>query len=131
MKPYSIFPLRITIGIMFFIFGIQKFFAFGTMAGYAASVGLPLANAAVIIAALLEIFGGLLIIIGLQARPAALVLTVYLALVILFFDLTVLSTPFAGLKDIGMINFLKNIALFGSAFTLYLAGPGRWALDKA
>ncbi|HLD06328.1 MAG TPA: DoxX family protein [Candidatus Nanoarchaeia archaeon] len=130
MKPFSIFPLRLTLGIMFFIFGIQKFFAFDTMTGYAAGVGLPLAGAAVIIAALLEIFGGLLIVIGLQARRAALVLALYLVLVILFFDLTILGTPLAGLADAGMINFLKNLALLGAALTLYLSGPGRWALDK-
>ena len=27
-------------------------------------------------------------------------------------------------------NALLNLALFGAALTLYLSGPGRWALDK-
>jgi len=130
MKPFALFPLRLTLGVMLFIFGVQKIVAISATAGYAESIGLPWARVLVGAAAVVEIVSALLIILGFLIRYAALVVAAYLFAIILVFDLTLLLTPFSALTEqFGIINLLKNITLFGAAFSLYFTGPGGWALD--
>lgn len=73
-------PVRLIVGITFFAHGAQKLFAWfggygleGT-AGWMASIGLEPGLLLAALAGSAEFFGGLLLIMGLLVRPAALVL---------------------------------------------------------
>ncbi|MEW6257037.1 MAG: DoxX family protein [Pseudomonadota bacterium] len=69
--PYGLFLLRAALGAMWISHALMKLFLFGIsgFAGYLTSLGLPGALAAPVI--LIEFVGGLLILLGLYARPAA------------------------------------------------------------
>lgn len=72
--PYAALLLRLTLGVMFLSHGLLKVFVFtpaGT-AGFFASLGLPEWMAYATIGA--EVFGGLLLIAGVQTRLVALAL---------------------------------------------------------
>jgi putative oxidoreductase len=72
--PYAVFILRLSMGLLFLVHAGQKLFVF-TPAGtvkYFASLGLPEWFAYAII--LLEVVGGLALVLGVYARAAALIL---------------------------------------------------------
>lgn len=66
--PYAVLALRVTTGVLFLIHGLVKLFVFtpaGT-AGYFESIGLP--GALGYLTMLVEIAGGLALILGVKAR---------------------------------------------------------------
>ena len=66
-----------------------------------------------------ELGGGLLVLVGLKTRWAALALFGFCLLTALFFHLGVDQT----------IDFRKNLAMAGGFLTLAILGPGPWSLD--
>lgn len=67
------FLFRIIVGVMFFLHGAQKFGWFGSngsIAGFAGAFNLPIWLAGV--SAFIEVTAGVLIVLGLFSRPAAL-----------------------------------------------------------
>jgi putative oxidoreductase len=66
-----------------------------------------------------ELGGGLLVLIGLKTRWAALALFGFCLLTVLFFHLGADQT----------IHFRKNLAMAGGFLTLAIFGPGPWSLD--
>ncbi|MES2919817.1 MAG: DoxX family protein [Pseudomonadota bacterium] len=86
-------------------------------AGYMASVGLPAALLPLVIA--LEIGGGLALVLGFQARLAALALAVF----------SIASGfIFHGTPD-QQIMLLKNLAMAGGLLAFTVFGAGRLSLD--
>lgn len=72
--PYGVFLLRVALGAMWVSHALMKYFVFtvGGFAGYLGSVGFPSGLAGPII--LIELVGGLLILLGVYARHVALLL---------------------------------------------------------
>jgi putative oxidoreductase len=68
--------VRLLSGGVFVVFGIAKFVNRGSELASFKAYGLPAPEAFVIVIGLVELVGGLLLIIGLFTRPAALVLAV-------------------------------------------------------
>ena len=106
---------RILIALIF-IGGVGKFFALGKVAGYMAMMGMPkeFTFPLAVIAALVEVIGGLLILFGLRARTAAFILFLYLIPVTIIFHLL----PHQG------IHVMKNLAIMGGLLILACEGPG-------
>ena len=76
---------RVLLALMFILAGWSKLTGIEGTAGYIASAGLPFATALAVIVGLLELFGGLAIAFGFQARWAALALGLFtLAASVLF-----------------------------------------------
>ena len=74
----------------------------------------------------LELAGGTALISGLLARPAALLLFLYLIPTTLLFHN---FWAFSGSEQPGqMINFLKNLAIMGGLLLLAANGPGPFSL---
>ncbi|WP_223483778.1 DoxX family protein [Pseudomonas sp. A-RE-19] len=127
---YGLTILRIFVGIIFAAHGSQKLFgAFGGYgiagtAQYMESIGLAPGHLMAIMAGGTEFFGGLALIIGLLARPAALGLT-FLSLVAIF---TV---------HIGNGLFMANngyefaLALLGGSLAVLIEGAGKLSVDRA
>jgi putative oxidoreductase len=73
LQPVSLLLLRLTLGLIFFTYGYPKLAHPGpAMHGFFVQHGLP--GWFVSVAGILEVFGGILVALGLFTRPAALLL---------------------------------------------------------
>jgi putative oxidoreductase len=111
---------RIFLGVLFLMAGVGKLGDVQGFAGYMASGGIPAALAWPAI--LVEILGGLALIIGLATRPVAVALA-------LFSLVTGVLYHYVPGDQMQMTNFMKNIALTGGYLALAIAGPGAWSVD--
>jgi putative oxidoreductase len=113
---------RLFLASMFLLFGYGKITAFSGTAGYMSSLGLPGPSLATLIAIIVEIGGGLLVLIGYQTRLVALALAIY-----------VLATAFIGHFQLGDLNqfqhFMKNMAILGGLLGFAAFGAGAYSLD--
>lgn len=118
---------RWMLAALFLPAGIAKVTGFAGTVGYITSVGLPLPAAGAIIALIVEILGGLALIVGFGTRVAALVLAIFTLVASFFFH------PYwnvaADQQLIPFLLFYKNIAVVGGLFILAAFGPGAWSLD--
>ncbi|KNC19785.1 membrane protein [Arthrobacter sp. RIT-PI-e] len=116
--------LRAVLGIIFVLHGWQKFNEFtiaGTQASFA-EMGVPAADLAAPAVAVLELGGGVLLILGLGTRVIAglLALTVLGALVLVHGEAGFFVAD-------GGYEFVLLLAAASLLFVL--AGPGRWSVD--
>lgn len=88
-------------------------------AGYMESVGLPGALLPLVI--LLEIGGGLALVLGFQARLAALALAIFSIVSAFIFH--------AAADPMQQIMFMKNLAMAGGLLAFTVFGAGRLSLD--
>ncbi|WP_460145127.1 DoxX family protein [Pseudomonas sp. S2_A02] len=127
---YGLTILRIFVGIIFAAHGSQKLFgAFGGYgiagtAQYMESIGLAPGHLMAILAGGTEFFGGLALIIGLLARPAALGLT-FLSLVAIF---TVHISNGLFMANNG---YEFALALLGGSLAVLIEGAGKLSVDRA
>jgi len=127
----SIVPLagRLLISSIFIFSGLGKLAAHAAMVGFAASKGLPAPDLAIWLAAAIEIFGGLAILLGFQTRIAAWVLFLYLIPVSLVFH------NFWALQGMermdNQIHLFKNVAIMGGLLFVATFGAGAYSVDAA
>jgi len=113
---------RLLLAAIFLMSGLGKLADPAGTAAYIASKGLPLPELAAWGASAVEVFGGLLLIAGLQTRLAALALAGFtLAAAFLF------HAEFGDRNQ--MIHFLKNIAIVGGLLQVIAFGAGAYSLD--
>lgn len=122
----ALLVLRIVAGAVFAMHGSQKLFEF-TLAGTTeafAGIGAPFPEITAPLVAVVEFAGGLLLIIGLLARPVAVMLAIDMAVAIALVHLQ------AGFwVDAGGYEF---VAILGTAaLAIAIAGPGRASVDAA
>ena len=96
--------------------------------GYAASQGVPLAQIAVPVSGLIELAGGLSILLGYRAKIGAWLLVLFLV------PVTFTMHRFWGISDqqtaqMQMIMFMKNISMLGGALLITQFGAGPTSLD--
>ncbi|MFP5074214.1 DoxX family protein [Neisseria sp. WLZKY-1] len=117
--PAVLSLLRIASAYMFILHGTAKFFSFPVAMGGGAPSGIYLA------AAILEVGGGLLLLLGLLTRPVAFILSGQMA--VAYF----MAHASQGNALFPIANGGESAALFSFVF-LYLAaaGGGAWSLDK-
>ena len=111
---------RLLLALIFIVAGWGKLQDPAGTAGYMSTVGLPAFLVWPTI--LLELGGGILILIGFQTRIVALLLAGFcvLSAVLFHFNLT----------DQGQFgNFFKNLAIAGGFLSLVVNGAGGWSLD--
>ncbi|CAH0246663.1 putative oxidoreductase [Pseudomonas sp. PvR086] len=127
---YGLTILRIFVGIIFAAHGSQKLFgAFGGYgiagtAQYMESIGLAPGHLMAILAGGTEFFGGLALIIGLLARPAALGLT-FLSLVAIF------SVHISNGLFMANNGYEFALALLGGSLAVLIEGAGKLSVDRA
>jgi putative oxidoreductase len=129
--PSSAVPLigRILMSSVFLIFGVLKFVTFPYYVQLAAGRGMPLPSAAIAAAALLEILGGLAILIGFQTRITSWALFIYLIPTsILFHNYWALE---GALRANMEVHFFKNMAIMGGLLFLATYGAGPYSIDEA
>jgi putative oxidoreductase len=112
---------RVLIATIFIMAGISKIFEYADTQGYMDAMGVPGALLPLVI--LLEVVGGLAIVVGWKTRPVAFALAGFSVLSAIIFH--------AGIADQNtMIMFMKNIAIAGGFLFLVVHGPGAFALDN-
>ena len=125
-EPWSLLPLRIAIGGIFIVHGSQKLFVFGFpgVARYLGHLGgfHPVMFWAVVLT-LVELLGGIAILVGFMTRWAVLLITIEMVIAI---DRVVWRTGF--FTSSGM-EF--NIVLIAACLTLLQAGAKRPSVDRA
>lgn len=111
---------RILLAVLFIGAGTGKLGDVQGFAGYMASGGIPAFLAWPVI--LLEILGGIALLIGFQTRIAALALGGFsIAAGVLY--------HFVPADQMQMTMFMKNVALGGGYLALALIGAGQWSVD--
>lgn len=133
--------VRILVGWVFVSEGIQKFvFRDALGAGRFERIGIPQPHIVAPLVAIVEILCGLLIILGLWTRPAALPLLIDISVAIVSTKLTMLlgrniwhfvaPKPPYGIWPMLHEARVDFSMLLGLIFLL-VAGPGRWSLDNS
>ena len=127
VKQYGPLVGRILIAQIFILAGISKIGGFAGTAGYMASKGLPMAQVLLVLTIIIELGGGLMILLGWKARIAAAVLFLWMIPVTLIFH------NFWGVADaqqvVQRIMFQKNLVMMGTMLLIYAFGSGKYSLS--
>lgn len=122
MDKYAPVAGRILLALIFVLAGIGKLGAgYAGTQGYMNAMGVPGMLLPLVI--LLEIGGGLALVLGWQTRIAALLLAGFTLLAGLIFH-----NNFGDQTQ--MIMFLKNLAITGGLLVLAVHGPGAYSLQS-
>jgi putative oxidoreductase len=120
---------RFLLGLIFIIAGWGKIMAYSGTAGYMASKGMPLVPLLLPLTILLELGCGLMLVLGWQARWAALALFLFIIPTTLIFH-NFWASPPAQVQS-QMNNFLKNLAIMGGMLYVIVYGSGPVSVGKS
>ncbi|MEO5881119.1 MAG: DoxX family protein [Caldimonas sp.] len=118
---------RIFLASLFLLSGFDKLVGFGGTVGYIASSGLPMPSVVAVLTILLELGGGLLLVVGLLTRPVALAIAAFTLLAAFIFHAYWSVPEAARMGD--YLSFWKNISIAGGMLVLAAFGPGALSLD--
>lgn len=128
VKTYGPLAGRILLALIFVISGYNKLVGFDGTVGYIASKGLPLPQLAAAAAIAIELVGGVLLVIGWQARWAATAIFLFLIPTTLIFH-AFWAAPAANLQ-METIQFMKNLCILGGMLYVMAFGAGPLSVDN-
>ncbi len=113
---------RLLLSFMFIFAGFGKLTDIAGTAGWFGSIGLPMPTVVAVLVGLLELVGGLAVLVGFQTRIAAAALAVFTvaATLIAHFDFA---------DQVQMLFFLKNMSVTGGLLFVAAAGAGALSVD--
>ena len=127
VTPYAAPVARLLLSFMFILSGLQKITGYAGTQQYMEAMGVP--GALLPLAILTEVAGGIALLLGWQARIAAVLLAGFSVISGLLFHLL----PSLGMEGMAaqgeMISFMKNLTIAGGMLMVVAAGPGKWSLD--
>jgi putative oxidoreductase len=119
---------RVLLAAIFLISGLNKLSDFSGTAAFMSGSGLPAAEFLLVLTLLIEIAGGLMIVLGLYTRQVALILFLFMIPVTaVFHNPWVAGDPAQAQQQ--MIHFLKNLAIMGGLLHLSAFGPGYFSIE--
>ena len=118
---------RLLMAAIFIMAGISKISGFSGTAGYIASVGLPMPEALTAATIVLEVVGGLALVVGYRLQLFAVLLAGFTLLAGLFFHNFWAMPP--EVQRIQQIMFMKNLSIAGGLLIIAAFGGGAWSLD--
>ncbi|NGO52522.1 DoxX family protein [Allomesorhizobium camelthorni] len=113
---------RVLLSLIFILAGYAKLTGIAGTAGWFGSIGLPFPTVVAVLVGLLELFGGLAILVGFQTRLAAIALALF----------TIAATLIAHLDfadQVQLLFFQKNLAIAGGLAVLAAFGAGALSVD--
>ena len=119
---------RILLAIMFITSGFNKIGGLEGLAGYIASKGLPMPQVLAILTIVVELGGGILLVVGWKARWAAAALAIFCVLAAFIFH-NFWAMPEAE-RMAQSQAFWKNITIAGGMLMVFAFGPGRFSIDR-
>lgn len=124
-KEYATLPLRLILGIVFFVHGYSKLFGgIPQTINFFSSLNIPLPGFFAYVVSILEFFGGILLIIGVIVSLISILLAIDMLVAILLVHL----------KNGFFINnggYEFTLTLLAALVTLAMLGPGKLSLQKA
>jgi putative oxidoreductase len=127
LKSSLVVVARVLLALMFVLSGFGKLGNLSGTAGYIASAGLPAAPVLAVIVAVLEVVGGLALIVGFGARWAALALALFTVMASVLFH-NYWAMP-AEQQFMQQLMFMKNLAIAGGLFFVAAMGAGPASID--
>ena len=115
---------RVLLSAIFIQAGFHKLTAYASMVPYFAKLGLPMPQAAWLVAVAIELGGGLLILAGFRTRLVAPVMAAFCVA-------TAFIAHYHPDDTANMIQFMKNLAIAGGFLQLAATGPGRYAIGRS
>jgi putative oxidoreductase len=113
---------RCLMAVLFLLSGLGKVVGPTATIAWIASTGLPMPTVGYVVSIIIELGGGLLLILGWQTRALGAVLSVF-----------AIATAFIFHRNVAdqnqLFHFLKNIAVMGGLFQLMAFGAGNFSLD--
>lgn len=114
---------RVMLSALFLLSGLGKVAAPAATIGYIESAGLPFAPVGFGLAVLVEVVGGVALILGYRTRFVAASLAAFtLASAVIF------HSNFSDQNQ--LVHFLKNIAIVGGLLQIVAFGAGRFSIDS-
>ena len=118
---------RVLLALMFIQAGYGKLVGIEGTASYIASVGLPFPALLAVLAGVVELVGGIALVVGFKVRWAGLALALFtLAASVLFHPYW--SAP-AGQQMIPQLLFMKNLSVIGGLLLVSALGAGPLSMD--
>jgi len=118
---------RILIAALFVPEGWDQAMDFNGTAGYIASQGVPLPQVCAAISVFAHVGLCVLLVVGWQARWAALALAIFVAVITpIFHNFWAMTGSGRGMNE---LMFWKNGAILGGLLIAAAFGPGRWSVD--
>lgn len=125
--PAVVVAARVLLALMFVLAGFSKFGNLAGTAGYIASGGLPMAGLLAPLVAAFEVLAGLMLIVGWQARWAALALALFtLVATVAFHNFWAMPADKAFVQQ---LMFMKNLAVAGGLLFVFSFGAGPLSMD--
>jgi putative oxidoreductase len=118
---------RVLLALIFVTAGFSKLTGLQGTAGYIGSVGLPAPMLLAVAAGVVELVAGVLIVVGWQARWAALALAGFTAVASVLFH-NYWAMP-AEQQMMQQLMFMKNVSIVGGLLVLFAFGAGPLSLD--
>ena len=118
---------RILLASLFLIAGFGKLTGFAGTVGYIASKGLPVPAVLAVLTMVVELGAGAALLLGYQARWAALLLAGFTLLASFIFHN--FWDAAADQQMVQNLMFLKNISITGGLLMVVAFGAGAWSLD--
>ena len=128
IKQYGPLAGRILLSAIFIFAGFNKITGFENTAAYMASKGLPMAEVLLVLTIIIELGGGILILVGWHARWAATAIFLFIIPVTLTFH------PFWSFEGQDAMhqynNFMKNLAIMGGMIYIMVYGSGPLSMGQ-
>ncbi|MEZ6931848.1 DoxX family protein [Aeromonas sp. S16(2024)] len=120
MKDVALLAGRILLALMFVMAGWSKIGGYAGTQGYMEAMGVPGFMLPLVI--LLELGGGLAIMLGLFTRSLSVLLAGFTLMAAFIFH-------YQPAEQMQMLMFMKNLSVAGGFLALAAAGPGAFSLD--
>jgi putative oxidoreductase len=126
-QGFPVVVARVLLALMFVLAGFGKLTGLEGTAGYIASKGLPMPMVLAVAVGALELVAGVMLIVGWQARWAALALAVFTVVASVIFH-NYWAMP-AEQQLMQQLMFMKNLAVTGGLLLVFAFGAGALSLD--
>lgn len=121
LRSPALLLARVLLAILFVVSGYGKIMGYTGTMGYMTGHGVPAAQILLPLTILIEVGGGLLLILGLFTRPVALLIFLFLIPVTLIFHTSG--------EPMQQLMLMKNLSIMRGMLALAAAGAGAWSLD--
>lgn len=128
VRMYGPLVGRVLLAVIFIIAGFGKITGFEGTVGYIQSVGLPAPQLAAVVAIIVELGGGIMLVIGWKARWAAAAMFIFTLVAAVVFH-AFWSSP-ADQVMMQQIQFMKNLAIMGGLLYIVVYGSGPLSVDR-